>query len=129
VNDQLSLLLRWEGLGQDIPSRWFRGSLKELSNLGTSWTILRVLIITTDKARISGFALILVLNRSSFRFLCLIIIFSLPILTSPLCRLVFTSWGRLNNVYLRSFSGGSGRRRSILNIRRRIFRVCAWNRM
>jgi hypothetical protein len=123
MNDQLSLLLRREGLGQDSRCRWFRGSLKELSDLGTSWTILRVVIITTDKARVSGFVLIPVINRSSFRLLCLSIIFSLLILTSPLFRFVFTNWGRLDNIYLRSFVGGSGRRRSILNIRRSRFRV------
>jgi hypothetical protein len=56
VNDQLSMLLRREGLGQDNQCRWFWSSLKELSNLVTSWTILRVVIITTDKARVAGFA-------------------------------------------------------------------------
>ena len=125
MNDQLSLLLRREGLGKDCRCRWFRSSLKELSDLGTSWTILRVVIITTDKARISGFALIPVLNNSSFRFLYLIIIFSLLILTSPLFRFVFTSWGRLDRIYLRSLASGRGRRQSILNIRRNGFGVVA----
>jgi hypothetical protein len=93
MNDQLSLMLRREGLGQDNRGRWFRGSLKELSDLDTSWTILRVVIITTNKARVSGFALIPVINRSSFSFLCLISIFSLLILTSPLFRFIFTDLG------------------------------------
>jgi hypothetical protein len=131
VNDQLSLLLRREGLGQDSRCRWFWSSLKELSDLGTSWTILRVVIITTDKARVSWFALIPIINRGSFGLLCLRIIFSLLILASPLFRFVFTGWGRLDDIYLRSLAGGSGRRRSILNIRRSRFRVvleteCDW---
>ena len=91
MNDQLGLLLRGEGLGQNGRSRWFRGSLKELSDLDASWTILRVVIITIDKARVSWFALIPIVNRGSFGFLCLRIIFSLLILTSPLFRFVFTS--------------------------------------
>jgi hypothetical protein len=100
MDDQLSLLLRREGLGQDIRCRWFRGSLKELSDLGMSWTILCVVIITTDKERVSGFALISVINKSSFRLLCLSIIFSLLIIASPLFRFVFIGWGILDNIYL-----------------------------
>jgi hypothetical protein len=68
MNDQLSLLLRREGLGQNGQSRWFWSSLKELSDLGASWTILRVVIITTDKTRVSRFALIPIINRGSFGF-------------------------------------------------------------
>jgi hypothetical protein len=90
VNDQLSLLLRQEGLRQDHRCWWFWGPLKELGDLGTSWKILRVVIITTDKARISWFALILIFNRSGFSLLGLIIIFSLLILASPLFIFVFT---------------------------------------
>jgi hypothetical protein len=66
MNDQLSLLLRREGLGQNGQSRWFSISLKDLSDLGTSWTILRVVIITTDKTKVSRFALIPIVNKWSF---------------------------------------------------------------
>jgi hypothetical protein len=125
MNDQLSLLLRWEGLGQNGQSRWFWSSLKELSDLGTSWTILRVVIITTEKTRVSWFALIPIVNRGSFGSLCLRSIFVLLILTSPLFRFVFTGWGRLDCIYLISLVGGRGRRWSILNIRRSRFGVCA----
>jgi hypothetical protein len=114
MDDQMSLLSRWEGLGQESRCRSFRGCLKELSDLGTSWTILRVVIITTNKARLSWFALISIVNRSSFRFLFLRIILSLLIIASPLFIFVFTGWGRLHCIYLRSLSGGSGRRQSIL---------------
>jgi hypothetical protein len=110
---QLTLLLRRKGLGQDCRRRWFRCSLKELSNLSTSGTILCVVIITTDKARVAGFALILIFNKGIFRLLCLSIIFSLLILASPFFRFIFTGQCILNSVHLRSFTGGSGRRRSI----------------
>jgi hypothetical protein len=109
MDDQLSLLLRWEGLGKNGRSRRFWISLKELSDLGTSWTILRVMIITIDKARVLWFALIPIINRGSFGFLSWRIIFSLLILTSPIFRFVFTGWGRLDNIYLGSLSGGRGR--------------------
>jgi hypothetical protein len=125
MDDQLSLLLRREGLGKNGWRRWFWSSLKELSDLSMSWTILRVVIITTDKARVSWFALILIINRGSFVLLCLRIIFALLILTSPHFRFVFTSWGRLDCIYLRSLAGGRGRRQSILNIRRSRFGVCS----
>jgi hypothetical protein len=59
MDDQRSLLLRREGLRQDCRRRGFRRSLKELVNLGTSRTILRVVIVTTDKARVAWFVLIL----------------------------------------------------------------------
>jgi hypothetical protein len=129
--DQLSLLLRREGLGQDIRCRWFWSSLKELSDLDTSWKILHVVIITTDNTRVSWFALIPIINRGSFGLLCLRIIFALLILTSPLFRFVFTSWGSLDCIYLRSLAGGRGRRWSILNIRRSRFGFvleaeCGW---
>jgi hypothetical protein len=94
MDDQLSLLLRREGLGQDCRRRWFGCSLKEVSDFSTSWTILRVMIITTDKARVSWFALIPIFNRRSFSLLCLIIIFALLILTSPLFRFILTGRGR-----------------------------------
>jgi hypothetical protein len=125
MNDQLSLLLRWEGLGQNSQSKWFWSSLKELSDLGTSWKILRVVIITTDKTRVSRFVLIPIINRGSFGSLCLRSIFVVLILTPSLFGFVFTGWGRLNCIYLRSLVSGRGRRWSILNIRRSIFRVGA----
>jgi hypothetical protein len=84
MNDQLSLLLRWEGLGQNDQSRGFWGSLKELSDIGVSWTILRVVIITTDKTRVARFVLISTVNRWSFGSLCLRSIFVLLILTPSL---------------------------------------------
>jgi hypothetical protein len=125
MDDQLSLLLRREGLGQDCWCIWFRCSLKKLSDLGTSWTILHVVIITTYKARVSWFVLIPIFNRGIFRLLCLIIIFSLLILASPFLGFIFTGRGRLNNIHLRSFTSGSGRRQSILNIRRSRLRIGA----
>ena len=96
MNDQLSLLLRQEGLGQNGQSRWLWSSLKELSDLGASWTILCVVIITTNKERVAGFALFPIFNRSVFSLFFLIIIFSLLILASPLFRFVFTGRGRLD---------------------------------
>ena len=80
MDDQGGLLLRREGLGQDCRHRRFRLSLKELINFGTSRTILRVVIVTTDKARVMWFELILIVNRRSFSLLILIIIFTLLIL-------------------------------------------------
>jgi hypothetical protein len=125
MNDQLSMLLRREGLGQNGRSRWFWGSLKELSDLDVSRTILCVVIITTDKTRVSRFAIIPIVNRWSFGSLYLRSIFFLLILTPSLFGFVFTGWGRLNFIYLRSLAGGRGRRRSILNIRRSRFGVGA----
>jgi hypothetical protein len=84
MDDQLGLLLRGEGLGHDNQSGWFGGSLKELSNLGASWTILRVVIITIDKTRVSGFAFIPIVNKWSFGSLYLRSIFFLLILTPSL---------------------------------------------
>jgi hypothetical protein len=63
MDDQRSLLLRREGLRQDCRRRGLWGSLKELVNISTSRTILRVVIVTTDKARVAWFALISVINR------------------------------------------------------------------
>jgi hypothetical protein len=125
MDDQLSLLLRQEGLGQNGRCRWFWSSLKELSDIGTSWTILRVVIITTNKTRVSWFSLISIVNRGSFGLLYLRIIFSLLILTSPLFRFVFTGWGILNYIYLKSLAGGRDSRWSILNIRRSRFGIFA----
>jgi hypothetical protein len=125
MNDQLSLLLRREGLGQNGRSRWFWSSLKEVSDLGASWTILRVVIITIDKTRVSWFALIPIINMGSFGSLCLRSIFVLLILTPSVFGFVFIDWGILNDIYLRSLAGGRGRRRSILNIRRSKFGVGA----
>jgi hypothetical protein len=114
--DQLSLLLRWEGFGT-------KQMEKELSDLGTSWIILCVVIITIYKTRVSWFALIPIINRGSFGSLCLRSIFFLLILTPSLLGFVFTGWGRLNCIYLRSLASGRGRRKSILNIRRSRFGV------
>jgi hypothetical protein len=125
MNDQLGLLLRGEGLEQNGRSGWFQGPLKELSNLGTSWTILRVVVITTNKTRVLRFALIPIINGWSFGFLYLRSIFFLLILTLSLSRFFFTGWGRLNHIYLRSLADGRGRRWSILNIRRSGFGVVA----
>jgi hypothetical protein len=90
MNDQLSLLLRQEGLGQNGRRRWFWGSLKELSDLEASWKILCVVTITTDKTRVSRFVLIPIVNRLSFGSLCLRSIFFLLILTPSLFGFVFT---------------------------------------
>jgi hypothetical protein len=116
MNEQLSLLLRWEGLGQNGQCRWFWSSLKKLSDLDTSRKILRVVIITTDKTRVTWFVLIPIINRGIFGLFCWRITFSLLIVASPLFRFVFTGWGRLDNIYLRSLAGGRGRRWTILNI-------------
>jgi hypothetical protein len=81
MNDQLGLLLRREGLRQHNQSGRFLGPLKELGNLGSSWTILSVVIITTDKTRVLRFELIPIVNRWGFGFLSLRIIFILLVLT------------------------------------------------
>jgi hypothetical protein len=93
MNDRLSVLLRWEGLGQNDRCMWFWSSLKELTDLGTSWTIFHVVIISTKKTKVSRFSLIPIVNRGSFGSLCLRSIFVLLILTSPLFQFVFTGWG------------------------------------
>jgi hypothetical protein len=105
MNDQLGLQLRRERLGQNNMCGRFRGPLKELSDLRTSWTIFRVVIITTDKAKVSGFALILIINRLCFGFLRLWIIFILLIITLSFFIYIFFGRGRLNEVNLRTFSG------------------------
>ena len=110
MDDQLGLLLRRERLRQNDRCGRFHSPLEELSDLDPSWTIFRIVIVTTDKARVSWFTLIPIVNRGSFGLLCLRIIFSLLILASPLFRFVFTGWGRLDCIYLRSLTGGSGRR-------------------
>jgi hypothetical protein len=53
VNDQLGLLLRRERLGQNDRCGRFHSPLKEISNLGSSWKIFHVVIITIDKKRVS----------------------------------------------------------------------------
>jgi hypothetical protein len=93
MNNQLRLLLRGEGLGQNGRSGWFQGPLKELSNLDALWKILHVVVITIDKKKVSGFALIPIVNKWSFGFLCLQSIFVLLILTLSLSGFVFTGWG------------------------------------
>jgi hypothetical protein len=80
MDDQRSLLLSREGLKKDYRCRGFWLSLKELVNLDASRTILHVVIITTDKARVEWFALILVFNRRGFGLLIRIFIFTLLIL-------------------------------------------------
>jgi hypothetical protein len=117
MDDQLGLLLRRERLRQNSRCGRFHGPLEEHSNLGLSWTIFRIVIVTTDKARVSGFALILIISRLCFGFLGLRVIFILLILTLSFFRFILSSRGRLNRVNLRCFSGGRSRRRSILNIR------------
>jgi hypothetical protein len=82
-------------------------------------------IITTDKTRVSGFALIPIINRWCFGFLSLWIIFILLGLTLSFFGFFFSDGGRLNGIYLRSLAGGRGRRGSILNIRRNGFGVVA----
>jgi hypothetical protein len=125
MNDQRGLLPRWEGLGQDCRGRGFGCSLKKLSNLDTSRTILCVVIVTINKARVAWFALIPIFNRRGFSLLILIIIFTLLILASPFLLFIFTGWRRLNNIHFRSFTGGRRRRRSTLDIRRIGFRGCS----
>jgi len=117
VNDQLCLLLRRERLVQNGRCGRFHGPLEELINLGPSWTIFRVLIITTDKERVSRLALILIINRLCFGFLKLWVIFILLILTLPFFRFILSGRGRLNGVHVRGFSNGRSKIRSILNIR------------
>ena len=99
--------------------------MKELSNLSSSWTILSVVIITTNKTRVSGFSLILIVNGLCFGLLRLWIIFILLVLTLSFFGFIFAGKGRLNRVHLRSLAGGRGRRWSIFHIRRSRFGVCA----
>jgi hypothetical protein len=101
----------------------FLGPLKELSNLGLSWSIISVVIIAIDKTRVLGFALIPIINRWCFGFLSLRSIFILPLLTLSFFGFIFADGGRLNRFYLRSLVGERGRRQSILNIRRNRFGV------
>jgi hypothetical protein len=69
MDDQLGLLFRRERLRQNDRRGRFRGPLEELSNLNASWTIFHIVIVTTDKERVSGFALILRINRLGIGFL------------------------------------------------------------
>jgi hypothetical protein len=117
MDDQLGLLLRRERLRQNDRCGRFHSPLEELSNLDPSWTIFHIVIITIDKERVSGFALILIINRLGFGFLRLWVIFILLILTLPFFRFILSNRGRLNRVNLRGFVGERGRRWSILNIR------------
>jgi hypothetical protein len=110
MDDQLGLLLRRERLIQNDRCGRFPGPLEELSNLGLSWTIFCIVIVTTDKERVSGFALILIISRLGFGFLRLRFIFVLLILTLPFFRLILLGRGRLNKVNLRGFAGGRSRR-------------------
>jgi hypothetical protein len=124
MNDQLGLLLRRERLGQKGRCGRLHGPLKELSDLNTSGKIFCVVIITTDKERISSFVLILIINKLCFVFLGLwIIIFILLILTLSFFRFIFAGRGRLNEVNLRSFVGGRSRSRRTLNIRSNRFGI------
>jgi hypothetical protein len=123
MNDQLGLLLRRERLGKNGRCGRFRSPFKELSNLNPSWTIFHVAIITTDKARVYGFSLILIISRFHLGFLGLWVIFILLILTLPFFRFLFSSRGRLNKVNLRGFFGGRRRIWSILIIRSSVFEI------
>jgi hypothetical protein len=93
MDDRLDLLLRRERLRQNDKCGRFRGPLEELSNLDLSWTIFRIVIVTTDKARVSRFALILIISRVFFGFLRLQVIFILLILTLPFFRLILSRQG------------------------------------
>jgi hypothetical protein len=98
------------------------GPLKELSDLNRSWKIFHVVIITTDKERISRYTLILIFNSPCLRFIGLQIIISiLIILTLSFFRFIFAARGGLNGVNLRSFFGGRSRSRRNVNIRRSRF--------
>jgi hypothetical protein len=118
MNDQLGLFFRRESLGQNERCGRLHGPLKELSDLSTSGTIFYVVIITTDKARISRFALILIINKLHFGFLELwIIIFILLILSLSFFRFIFATRGILNEANLKSFVGGRSSSQRTLNIR------------
>jgi hypothetical protein len=117
MDDQLGLLLIRERLRQNDRCGRFRSPLEELSNLSSSWKIFHIVIVTIDKAKVSGFALILIISRLGFGFLRPWVIFFLLILTLPFFRFILSGRGSLNRVNLSSFAGGRSRRRSILNIR------------
>jgi hypothetical protein len=106
MDDQLGLLLRRERLRQNCRCGRFHSPLEELSNLGMSWTIFRIVIITTYNARVSGFAFILIISRFGFGFLRMQVIFILLILTLPFFRLILSGRGRLNRVNFKCFSCG-----------------------
>jgi hypothetical protein len=92
--------------------------LQELSNLSTSWTIFRIMILTTDNTRITRFALFFVISRLSIWFIgLLIIIIFLLILTLPFIFIfIFTVRCRLNRINLRGFIGRRSWKRSIFYI-------------
>ena len=101
MDDQLILLLRREGLRQDDGGRRFWGPLEELRDLSTSRTILRVVIITTDKERIERIAFILIFSRLCLGLIGLrVVILILLIPTLPFFRFILTSRSRLNGVHL-----------------------------
>ena len=81
------------------------------------------MIITIDKTRVSGFALILIVNRWCFGFLILWIIFILLVLTLSFFGFILAGGCILDRVYLRSLASGRDRRQRILNIRRNGFGV------
>jgi hypothetical protein len=100
MDDQLILLLIREGLRQDDSGRRFWGPLEELRDLSMSWTILRVVIITTDKVRIVSFAFILIFNRLCLGLIGLqVVILILLIPTLPFFRFILTGRSRLNDVH------------------------------
>jgi hypothetical protein len=117
MDEKWGLLLRRERLRQNDRSGRFCGPLEELSRLGLSWINFRIVIITIDKERLLGFALILIINKLGFGSLRLRVIFILLILTLPFFKLVLSDRGRLNRVNLRGFVDGRSRRHRILNIR------------
>jgi hypothetical protein len=123
MDDQLDMLLRRERLRQNNKCGRFRGPLEELSDLIPSWKMFHIVIVTTDKARVSGFALILIISGFFFGFLRLQVIFILLILTLPFFRFILSGRGRLNRVNLRGFFSGRSRIRSILKIRSNILGV------
>jgi hypothetical protein len=110
MDDQLGLLLRRERLRQNDRCRRFHGPLEELSNLSSSWTIFCIVIITTDKARVSGLALILIISRVGFGLLRLRVVFILLILTLPFFGFILSGRGRLNRINFRGLAGGRSRR-------------------
>ena len=101
MDDQLSLLLRREGLRQDDRCRGFWGRLNELHDLDTSQTVLRVVIITTDMERIVRFVFVLIISRLWLGLVELwVVIFILVIPTLPFFRFILTDRIWLNNVHV-----------------------------
>jgi hypothetical protein len=118
VDDQLSLLLKREGLTQDDRCSRFWGPLEELRDLSTSEIVLHVVTITTDKARIVRFTFILIINRLCLGLIGLwVVIFILLIPTLPFFGFNLTDRRRLNDVHFLSFTSWRGPHQINLNIR------------